>query len=66
MRLELVIRKWIDRFNPAIDVIGRVPKLLTTGAHAKEKFRKVQIKCVKYAHEHGNDLPEVDGWRWQF
>ena len=37
--LELAIVNEIDRFSLAIDVIDRVPKLRTTGSHAKEKFR---------------------------
>jgi xylulose-5-phosphate/fructose-6-phosphate phosphoketolase len=64
--MELAINNQIDRFSLAIDVIDRVPKLRTTGAHAKEKFRNMQIRCVEYAHEHGSDLPEVANWRWPF
>jgi xylulose-5-phosphate/fructose-6-phosphate phosphoketolase len=47
-------------------VIDRVPKLRGTGAHAKEKFRNMQIRCREYAHEHGSDMPEVANWRWPF
>ncbi|HAM52827.1 MAG TPA: phosphoketolase, partial [Nitrospiraceae bacterium] len=64
--MELAINNEIDRFSLAIDVIDRVPKLRATGAHAKEKFRNMQIRCVEYAHEHGSDLPEVANWRWPF
>jgi len=64
--LELAINNEIDRFSLAIDVIDRVPKLRTTGSHAKEKFRNMQIRCREYAHEHGSDLPEAAGWRWPF
>jgi xylulose-5-phosphate/fructose-6-phosphate phosphoketolase len=62
--MELAINNQIDRFSLAIDVIDRVPKLRTTGAHAKEKFRNMQIRCVEYAHEHGSDHPDVAGWHW--
>jgi xylulose-5-phosphate/fructose-6-phosphate phosphoketolase len=64
--LELAINNEIDRFSLAIDVIDRVPKLRTTGAHAKERFRNMQVVCREYAHEHGTDLPEVANWRWPF
>jgi len=64
--LELAINNEIDRFSLAIDVIDRVPKLRTTGAHAKEKFRNMQMRCVQYSHEHGTDLPEAANWRWPF
>ncbi len=64
--LELAIENEIDRFTLAIDAIDRVPRLQTTGAHAKEKFRNMQIACRRYAHEHGTDRPDVVEWRWPF
>jgi len=57
--LELAIDNEIDRFSLAIDVINRVPRLQVAGAHAKEKFRDLQIDCRSYAHEHG-----IDKRRW--
>lgn len=62
--LELAINNNIDRFSLAMDVIDRVPKLRTIGAHAKEKFKNKQIECRNYAYEHGMDLPDVINWRW--
>jgi xylulose-5-phosphate/fructose-6-phosphate phosphoketolase len=62
--LELAIQNEIDRFSLAIDAIDRVPALRVAGAHAKEAFRDMQIECRRYAHEHGVDQPEADGWRW--
>lgn len=64
--LELAIENEIDRFTLAIDVIDRVPRLQSVGAHAKEKFRNIQIGCRRYAHEHGIDQPEINDWRWPF
>ena len=62
----LAIDNEIDRFSLAIDVINRVPRLQVAGAHAKEKFRDLQIDCRSYAHEHGVDLPEAADWTWPF
>ena len=62
--LELAIDNQIDRFSLAIDVIDRVPRLRSAGAHAKERFRNRQIACRLHAHEHGVDPPEIVGWRW--
>jgi xylulose-5-phosphate/fructose-6-phosphate phosphoketolase len=64
--LELAIQNEIDRFSLAMDVINRVPKLMVAGAHAKEKFRNMQIKCANYAYEHGVDLPEAANWKWPY
>ena len=64
--MELAIENEIDRFTLAIDVIDRVPKLQAIGAHAKEKFRNLQIACRRYAHEHGIDDPQFADWRWPY
>ena len=64
--MELAIDNEIDRFTLAIDAIDRVPLLQTIGAHAKERFRNMQIACRRYAHEHGIDRPDIVEWRWPF
>jgi xylulose-5-phosphate/fructose-6-phosphate phosphoketolase len=64
--MELAINNNIDRFSLAMDAIDRVPRLQRTGAHAKERFRNLQIECRNYAHEYGIDDPEVAGWKWPY
>jgi xylulose-5-phosphate/fructose-6-phosphate phosphoketolase len=64
--MELAIENEIDRCTLAIDVIDRVPKLQSIGAHAKEKFRNLQIACRHHAHEFGIDRPDEVEWRWPF
>jgi xylulose-5-phosphate/fructose-6-phosphate phosphoketolase len=62
--LELAIENEIDRFSLAIDVIDRVPRLAVLGAHAKQRFRDMQIDARNYAFEHGTDTPDYDDWVW--
>ena len=64
--LELAINNQIDRFTLAMDMIDRTPKLQRIGAHAKEKFRDMQIDCRNYAYQHGTDKPEATNWRWPY
>jgi phosphoketolase len=64
--LELAMNNHVDRFSLAMDVIDRVPRLRVAGAHAKEKFRNLQIACQNYAYEHGVDKPEAANWRWPY
>ncbi|BCX13113.1 MAG: putative phosphoketolase [Thermosynechococcus sp.] len=64
--LELAINNEIDRFSLAIDAIDRLPELQVAGAHAKEKFRNMQIAARNYAYEHGVDKPEFRHWTWPF
>ncbi|WP_088893339.1 phosphoketolase family protein [Leptolyngbya ohadii] len=62
--LELAISNNIDRFSLAMDVIDRVPRLRVAGAHAKERFKNMQIACRNYAYEHGVDQDEILNWKW--
>jgi phosphoketolase len=57
--LDLAMNNQIDRFSLAIDVIDRVPRLRSAGAHAKERFRNRQIECRAYAYENGVDPPDI-------
>jgi xylulose-5-phosphate/fructose-6-phosphate phosphoketolase len=63
--LELAMNNQVDRFTIAIDVIDRVPKLQTAGAHTKEQLKNRQIECRQYAYTHGIDLPAVVNWKWE-
>jgi xylulose-5-phosphate/fructose-6-phosphate phosphoketolase len=60
----LAIVNQIDRFNLAIDVIDRVPKLQSTASHLKEWLKDQIIESVNYAHEHGIDRKEITDWKW--
>jgi xylulose-5-phosphate/fructose-6-phosphate phosphoketolase len=62
--LELAILNQIDRFNLAIDVIDRVPRLRTVGAHVKEWLKGEIIESISYAHTEGIDKEEIRNWKW--
>jgi xylulose-5-phosphate/fructose-6-phosphate phosphoketolase len=62
--LELAIRNQVDRFNLAIDVIDRVPKLQESGAHLKEWLKGQIIESINYAFTEGLDKPEIQNWKW--
>jgi xylulose-5-phosphate/fructose-6-phosphate phosphoketolase len=64
--LELAILNQIDRFDLAIDVIDRVPKLQASAAHLKEWLKDEIIESINYAHENGIDRAEITGWKWPF
>ena len=64
--LELAIRNQVDRFNLAIDVIDRVPRLQSPGAHLKEWLKGQIIESIHYAYTEGLDKPEIRNWRWPF
>ncbi|HTY26127.1 MAG TPA: phosphoketolase family protein [Desulfomonilaceae bacterium] len=62
--LGLAIKNQIDRFNLAIDVIDRVPKLNVVGAHVKEWLKDQIIENSNHARECGIDKPEFSDWTW--
>jgi xylulose-5-phosphate/fructose-6-phosphate phosphoketolase len=62
--LELAILNQIDRFNLAIDVIDRVPRLRSVGAHTKEWLKGEIITSISYAHTEGIDKEEILNWKW--
>jgi xylulose-5-phosphate/fructose-6-phosphate phosphoketolase len=62
--LQLAILNQVDRFDLAIDVIDRVPKLQDTAAHLKEWLKGQIIESVNYANTEGLDKPEIQNWKW--
>ena len=62
--LELAILNQIDRFNLAIDVIDRVPRLQATATQTKEWLKGQIIESVNYAHENGIDSKKIREWKW--
>jgi len=62
--LELAILNQVDRFDLAIDVIDRVPRLQGVGAHLKEWLKGQIIESIDYAYAEGVDKPEIRNWRW--
>lgn len=62
--LELAIRNQIDRFDIAIDVIDRVPRLRGQAVHLKEWLKQQIIESINYAYAEGIDKPEITGWTW--
>jgi xylulose-5-phosphate/fructose-6-phosphate phosphoketolase len=64
--LQLAISNQTDRFNLAIDVIDRVPRLRAAGAHVKDWLKDQICENLEYAFENGTDKPEVEGWKWPY
>jgi xylulose-5-phosphate/fructose-6-phosphate phosphoketolase len=62
--MELAIINQIDRFDLAIDVIDRVPRLQPVGAHVKDWLKGQIIDHVNYAHTEGIDKEEIRNWKW--
>ena len=64
--LQLAINNQVDRFNLAIDVIDRVPRLRAASAHVKEWLKDQICESLAYAADQGIDKAEINDWKWPF
>jgi xylulose-5-phosphate/fructose-6-phosphate phosphoketolase len=62
--LELAILNNVSRYNLALDIIDRVPRLHDVGAHTQDWLRDEITESLNYAHTWGIDKPEISGWTW--
>ncbi len=62
--MELAIINQIDRFNLAIDVIDRVPRLQKTAAHVKDSLQAQIVDQLNYAYAEGIDREAIRNWTW--
>jgi xylulose-5-phosphate/fructose-6-phosphate phosphoketolase len=61
---DMAVLNEIDRFHLTIDVINRVPRLQTIGAHQKQRLQNLLISHKEYIYRNGEDMPEVRDWKW--
>jgi len=63
---DMVVLNDLDRFHLVMDVIERVPKLESVGAHLLQQMRNKRIQHKRYITEHGEDMPEIQEWKWPY
>jgi xylulose-5-phosphate/fructose-6-phosphate phosphoketolase len=61
---DMVVLNDLDRFHLVMDVIERVPKLKGAGAHVLQEMLERLVAHKQYIMEHGDDMPEIRGWKW--
>ena len=61
---DMCVLNDLDRFHLVSDVIDRVPCLATRAAYAKQAIRDKLFEHKAYIAEHGDDMPEITGWKW--
>ena len=61
---DMTVLNQVDRFNLAMDVIDRVPRLRGVSGHAREWLKNKLIEHRHHTRTHGEDLPEVRDWEW--
>ncbi len=61
---DMVVLNNMDRFSLVNDVLDRVDHLASRAAYAKQEMRDKLLEHKAYIVKHGDDLPEISGWRW--
>ncbi|MGZ8225623.1 MAG: phosphoketolase family protein [Methylococcaceae bacterium] len=61
---DMVVMNDMDRFHLAMDVIDRVPRLQNRAVYLKQALRNKLIDHKQYIYRYGEDMPEIQGWKW--
>jgi len=61
---DMCVLNQIDRFNLARDVIERVESIGAEAAYVSEEIRARLIDHRDYVTTHGDDMPEINNWKW--
>ncbi|MBO0838384.1 MAG: phosphoketolase family protein, partial [Actinobacteria bacterium] len=61
---DMVVMNDMDRFHLVMDVIDRVPGLVSRAAELRQRMVDTRARHRAWTREHGEDLPEVANWRW--
>jgi xylulose-5-phosphate/fructose-6-phosphate phosphoketolase len=62
---DMVVLNNMDRFQLAIDAIRRVSRIKEMSDQAIQIFQSKLAEHEQYIREHGEDMPEVSGWKWE-
>lgn len=62
---DMLVRNDMDRFHLVIDVVDRVPGLKKIAAYLKQDMRNALIRHKEYINRHGEDLPDIQEWKWK-
>ena len=62
---DMCVLNDLDRFHLVQDVIDRVPDLGSKGDYLKQQMKTKLIEHKHYIGEHGQDVPEIQDWKWK-
>ncbi|HEY7887975.1 MAG TPA: phosphoketolase family protein [Steroidobacteraceae bacterium] len=61
---DMVVLNNLDRYQLALDAIRRIPRFGSEVQRATARYWSTMERHKLFVSEHGEDMPEVQGWRW--
>ena len=61
---DMVVLNNLDRYQLALDAIRRIPRFGSEVQRATARYWSTIERHKLFVSEHGEDMPEVQGWRW--
>lgn len=61
---DMAVINHLDRYQLALDVIQRVPRLQPLVEGARARYWATMQRHQLYVIEHGQDMPEILNWQW--
>jgi xylulose-5-phosphate/fructose-6-phosphate phosphoketolase len=62
---DMTVLNELDRFHLVEAVIHFVPGLANRAAHLQQHLRDKLVEHREYIRKHGDDMPEIKGWKWK-
>ncbi len=62
---DMTVINELDRYHLALEAIGRIKGLAEQVPGLVEQLRSKLDKHRAYVRKHGEDMPEIRGWRWK-
>jgi xylulose-5-phosphate/fructose-6-phosphate phosphoketolase len=61
---DMCVLNDLDRFRLALDAVRRIPRFSHLVESATQRFYEQRQKHKLYVSQYGEDMPEVNNWRW--
>ncbi len=63
---DMVVLNQLDRFHLAMDALERIPRFEKMCAYMRDFVNNKHIDHYNYIREHGEDMPEIQNWKWPY
>jgi xylulose-5-phosphate/fructose-6-phosphate phosphoketolase len=63
---DMVMLNDLDRYHLVLDVIDRVPGLVSRAGHVRQLMTDMRLTARAHTREHGEDTPEIRNWSWPY